>query len=144
MEVERMMARLLAGMKAEIRMSQAKMDASLKEIKEEMMARLEAKIEASNEKVKTIQEKIVCNHEELMAIMKDSQERMETNQEKLKAMDLEENPEEIEATVKTVGALKDHSGDQCLVIGSCRWLTRCAVPTLRKDHRHKGPMIEKR
>jgi hypothetical protein len=32
---------------------------------------------------------------------------MEANQEKLKAMDLEANPEEIEATVETVGALKD-------------------------------------
>jgi hypothetical protein len=41
-------------MKAEIRTIQAKMDTNLKEMKEEMMARLEAKIEANNEKVKSV------------------------------------------------------------------------------------------
>jgi cob(I)alamin adenosyltransferase len=70
METEQMMAHLLARMKAEIRTNQAKTDANLKEMKEEMMARLEAKVEANNEKVKPIQEKVVCNHEELMAIIK--------------------------------------------------------------------------
>jgi hypothetical protein len=45
MEVEQMMACLLPKIKGEVRNSQAKMDASLKEVKEELMARLEAEIE---------------------------------------------------------------------------------------------------
>jgi hypothetical protein len=45
MEVEQMMAHLLTEMKAEIRANQAKADANLKEMKEEMMARLGAMIQ---------------------------------------------------------------------------------------------------
>jgi hypothetical protein len=45
MEMEQMMACLLAEMKAEIRTNQANTDTSLKEIKEEMMERLEAMIQ---------------------------------------------------------------------------------------------------
>jgi hypothetical protein len=61
------------------------MDVTLKEKKEEMMATL-------------------------MAAIKASPVRMEANKEKLKATDLETNPEETEATVETIGALKDQSG----------------------------------
>jgi hypothetical protein len=60
--MEQMMANLLAEMKAEIRTNreemktnQAKMDANLKEMKEEMMARLEAKIEASKRRLRSLE-----------------------------------------------------------------------------------------
>jgi hypothetical protein len=65
--------------------NQDKMDASLKEMKEEMKAKL-------------------------MAVMNASPLRMEANKEKLKVTDLEVNLEEIEAAVETIGALKDRSG----------------------------------
>jgi nucleoid-associated protein YejK len=54
MEMEQMMAHLLAKMKAEIRINQAKTAINLKEINEEMMARLEATIEANNKKYEVL------------------------------------------------------------------------------------------
>jgi hypothetical protein len=53
------------------------------------------------------QVKTNANLEELMAAMEASAVRMEANQEKLKATDLEVNPEETEAAVETIRALKD-------------------------------------
>jgi hypothetical protein len=63
MEMEQRMACLLDKMKAEIRTNQAKVDANLKEIKEEIMARLEAMIQN--------------NQDEMLAKMETNQERME-------------------------------------------------------------------
>jgi hypothetical protein len=68
------------------------------------------------------------HHEELIAIMKVSQVRMEASHKKLEAINLEANPEEIEAivehqeiphkeaSVETVGALKDRPRDQELAV----------------------------
>jgi hypothetical protein len=49
MEMEQMMAPLLSKMKAEIRTNQAEVDTNLNKMKEEIMASLEAKIEANSE-----------------------------------------------------------------------------------------------
>jgi uncharacterized protein YgiM (DUF1202 family) len=57
MEMEQMMALLLAEKKAKRRTNQAKADADLKEIEEEMTARLETMIQKTQERMETNQEK---------------------------------------------------------------------------------------
>jgi hypothetical protein len=49
------MAHLMAEMKAEIRTNQATADANLMEMKEGMTTRLEAKVEANNEKFESFE-----------------------------------------------------------------------------------------
>jgi hypothetical protein len=59
MEMEQIMARLLAEKKAEIRTNQTKTDSILKEMKanqEEMLARKEDKIEVNSEKFEVLRE----------------------------------------------------------------------------------------
>jgi hypothetical protein len=60
--MEQMMANLLAEMKAEVRTNkeemktnQVKMDGNIKEMKKEMTARLEAKIEASKRRLRSLE-----------------------------------------------------------------------------------------
>jgi hypothetical protein len=57
---------------------------------------------------------------------------------------LEATPEETEAAVGIIGALKDRFGDLRLVVRRHRLLTRRAVPARRKGRSHEGPTIEKR
>jgi hypothetical protein len=78
MEMEQMMARLLAEIKTDISMNQAKMDATIRELragqeflKEEMLV------------------KLGVHYGRIMA-------RVNSQVEKMEAMDLEEDPEEIE------------------------------------------------
>jgi rubrerythrin len=81
MEMEQMMARLLAEMKAQTRTNQAKVDASLNKMKEEMTARLEAMIQKNQERMETNQEKMMDklddHHERMMARMDFQVEKME-------------------------------------------------------------------
>jgi hypothetical protein len=112
-------------------------------MKEEMTARLEAKIEANNEKVEvprgtlisqmdTHQAKIEARHEEWMAAVKDSQERMEAlldvslemTEVFLEKIEANQGKVEIKmeaslekAMVETIRALDDRYGDQHLTIG---------------------------
>jgi hypothetical protein len=77
-----------------------------------------------------------ANHEELMTLMKASQEGMGAHQEKLGIMDLEVNPEEVEViaenqevpneevAVETIRALEDQYGDQHLALGHCQQLKK--------------------
>jgi hypothetical protein len=71
---------------------------------------------------------VKANTEEMKAILEEIKIVMETGLEEVKAMDLEANPEEIdavaehqevpnkEAAVETIGALEDQSGDQQLAV----------------------------
>jgi tRNA/tmRNA/rRNA uracil-C5-methylase (TrmA/RlmC/RlmD family) len=154
MELEQMMARLLAEIRtktekmhanqAEMKANHAKTHANLREmragqelLKEEMLVKLDA------------------HHERMMA-------RMDSQLEK--ATDLESNPEEIEskaehkevpkeeATVETLEALKKRYRDRHLAVRHCYqpnggsqkkmaavrgWLTRHTIP-----ERHKGPSCQ--
>jgi hypothetical protein len=94
MEMEEMMAHLLAEMKAEIRTNQAKADTSLKE----MMARLEAMIKNNQENMMA---KLDAHHE-MMIVRMDSQ------------------LEKMEAAVETIRTLEDRYGDLYLAIGHCQ------------------------
>jgi hypothetical protein len=108
-----MMARLLA----ERRTNQAKAGANLKEMKEEMTVRLEAKIDGKMAKLDT-------HHERMMGRLDFQLEKIEACLEKTEATDLEANLEEIEsesehqevpnegAPVGTVGAQEDRLEDQ--------------------------------
>jgi hypothetical protein len=125
MEVEQMMAHLLAKM----RTNQAKMDTNLTEIKEDIktnQAKVGANLREMKEEMKT---KMDSHHEMLMMIMKASKENIHAMREAcLEKMDAclkskeptsgetesvavhEEVPQE-EASVKTVGALKKQHKD---------------------------------
>jgi hypothetical protein len=85
MEMEEVMTHLLAGMKPEIRTNQAKVDANLKEMKEEMVARVKAVIQNNQEemlsRMETIQEK--------------TDAKIDSNQEKKEAM-IDTNNEKYE------------------------------------------------
>jgi hypothetical protein len=146
MEMEQLMARLLA----EIRTNQAKADASLREMRAEMLAkmetkqeRLDARIEANNEKFEVLEGTFVSrmdadhgktevNHEELKAAVKASHERIEAlmnvSLEKMKELASvemksvvvhEEVPKE-DAAAKTGGALNKQHGDRNLAVGRCK------------------------
>jgi hypothetical protein len=150
MEMEQVMACLLAEIKAEIRASQAKMGAN--------QATTDANL------------KIIT---EMRAWRKDTT----TCQEKTDATDLVANPEEKEsatvhkevpkeeAAVKPVRALKKRHGDRHLAVegrgkpkkrtqgdggsrkklaAARRGMTRRVVPARRKGRGHKGPAVEKR
>jgi hypothetical protein len=132
MEMEQMMACLLAEMKAVIRTNEAKVDISLKEI----MARLKAMIPNYREKIMA---KLVAHHE-MMTVMMDSQ------------------PEKIEAAVETIRTLEDQYGNLHLSVGHHQqpkkwtqhdggswqklpaaqgWLTWHAIPAPCKGHSHQ-------
>jgi hypothetical protein len=57
MEIKQITACLLAKLKAEIRTSQAKVNANVKEMKEDMTARLEAMVQNNQEGTETNQKK---------------------------------------------------------------------------------------
>jgi uncharacterized protein YqfA (UPF0365 family) len=105
-------------------------------LKEEMLAKMEAKADDNlkniKEVIKTNQAKADTNltqmKEEIMAKMDSQLEKMEACLEKMEATDLEANPEEMEskavhqiskeeATVQTVRALKKRHGDWNLAVG---------------------------
>jgi hypothetical protein len=108
MEVEQMMACLLEEMKT----NQTKMDANLREMKEEMLA----KMEANQGKLMA---KLDAHHERMMTKIDSQLAVMEACLGKTEATDLQADPEEMEpegvheevpiaeATVKTSGALKE-------------------------------------
>jgi hypothetical protein len=117
--MEQVMECLLAKVKAiqaKIDANQAKMGFDLKEMKEEMLARLEAMIQNNHDKMMA---RLDAHHERMMARMDSQVEKVEACQEKTETMDLEANPEEIgsesehqevpseEAAVKTFGSLKE-------------------------------------
>jgi hypothetical protein len=77
MEMDQMMARLLAKMKAEIRTNEAKADTSLKE----MMTRLEAMMQNSQEKMMA---KLGAHHKIMMVRMDSQLEKMETTVETIR------------------------------------------------------------
>jgi hypothetical protein len=156
--MEQMMACLLSEMKAEIRTTgeemktnQAKMDANLKEMKEGMTARLEAKLGANNEMVVLLQgtffswldahqAKIEAHHEEWMATMKASQERMKAMVDIISLRMMEACLEKIgknqgevemkmeadleEAMVETIRALEDQYVDWQPAIWRCQQLKK--------------------
>jgi hypothetical protein len=68
--MEQMMARLLD----EIRTNQAKADANLKDMKEEIIARLEAKIDANQEK---LEDRIAANNEKFEVLRGNLVSRMD-------------------------------------------------------------------
>jgi hypothetical protein len=134
-----MMARLLAEMKAETRTNREETRTN--------HAKTEAKIDACVEKTDawleemksslgTTRARMESGHERIEAeIEPDVEEKnttdFEANGEKSEAvLELPEGPKE-EAAVEMIGATEDRTRD-------------LAVPARRKDHSHKGPMVEKR
>jgi uncharacterized coiled-coil protein SlyX len=120
MEMEQMMAHLLVKMKAETRTTQAKVDASLNEMKEEKMARLGAMIQKNQERMETNQEKTMAKldaHHERMVARTDFQlEKMEAAmdvfEERLKKVnttDLEASREKLKTVVEQQGIPKEEA-----------------------------------
>jgi uncharacterized protein YPO0396 len=79
--------RLINPLPEEIKTNQAKADANLKEMKEEMLAKMEARIKANNEKFKILRDTLVsqmvshharteANQEEMIAKLDTYHERM--------------------------------------------------------------------
>jgi hypothetical protein len=130
MEMEQMMACLLA----EISTNREEMRANQQLLKEEMLAKMEAK---AYDNLKKIKESIKTNQAtarlrqikvEMMAKMDSQLEKMEACLGKMEAIDLEANPEGMESkavheiskkedTVQTVRALRKWYGDWNLAIG---------------------------
>jgi hypothetical protein len=86
MEMEQVMARMLAEMKAEIRTNQAQTAANLREMR--------AGQELLEEEMPT---KLDAHHERMMARMGSQLEKVEACLGKTEAMDLEVNPEEMKS-----------------------------------------------
>jgi hypothetical protein len=144
--MEEMMERLttaIGGLEAMIHNNQAKTDANLKDMIEEMLAKLDA------------------HHERMMSRMAYQLGKMEACLVKIEATDLEANPEgkdtaveqqevpKEEAVVKTVGALKKQHGDRHITIQHCRKpkkQTQCngesqkLATTCRRVTRHAIPI----
>jgi hypothetical protein len=126
-EVEQMMACLLAEVRTnreKLAVSEAKPDASLREVREEMRACQELLKEE-------MLGKLDAYHERMIARMDSWLEQMEVCLGKMEATDFEANPEEKEseadheevpeeeAAVETFGALKGQYGDWRLALRCC-------------------------
>jgi Zn finger protein HypA/HybF involved in hydrogenase expression len=127
-------------MKKAIRTNQAKIGATLKEVEEEMTARLEAMIQANHEMMMAM---LDAHHERMEALMDVSPEstvacleKIEMKQGKVE-ISMEACLEEMQG--ETIEALKEQCGDQHLVVRHCGWLTCHAVPAWHKGHGHQGP-----
>jgi hypothetical protein len=95
MEMEQMMAYLLANIKAEIRTSQAKTDATLKELKagqEHLKDEILTKMEINQEKMMA---KLDASHQRLMARIDSKLETVKTCLGKNEVTDFQANQEEI-------------------------------------------------
>jgi hypothetical protein len=118
--------------------NQAKMDAALKEVEEEMMARLEAMIQANHEKVMV---KLDAYHERMEALLDVSLESTEAYLEKIEVnqgkveIKMEVCLEEMQG--ETIGTLKEQFVDQHLAVRLCCRLIYCTVPAWHKGHSRK-------
>jgi hypothetical protein len=130
MEMEQMMACLLADIKAEIRTNQAemeanqaKMEASQREMRQEMRAGQELMKEEMLTKMATNQEMMITKMNAHQERMDSWLEILEAFLEKMEAMEVIESElghQEVtkeEATVQTFGALKKRYGDRHLAVG---------------------------
>jgi recombination DNA repair RAD52 pathway protein len=113
---------VIEKMDAERDSNQAKMDTNVREMKEEMMARLEALIQNNQE---LMMARLDSNHKRIMARMDSQVEKMEACLEKTETTEeIESNAEHEEVpneedAGETFGTLKERYEDQHLAIG-CR------------------------
>jgi hypothetical protein len=131
MEVEQMMTCLLEEMKT----NQTKMDASLREMKEEMPVKMEANQGKVMAKLDAHRERMMIKIDSQLALMeaclgKTEATGLETNPEERKSKMEHEEVHKEKAAVKAATAMKKRHGDQHLTIRCCDQLKKLTQVTV--------------